>query len=427
MDMNEKDVDSKMFELFNIKNNWLEVYKDIKNHVDQDYINYHLNARFVYNMIKNKVDLQQFSEVMTYLYENNKREKIGSNLNDFFARRDTNIGLKQYSQLDKYNNNESFYDKMAYLFLDFDDNKPIGKKVLLDKDNLPYLLAMINVVTENTVGALCYAGYNRFIGNFVHSPEHIEPLIKIAESNKAFSKFEIGEYSNFFGNLFRDIGSNSYEEELYPNENKIIYQTLNKMVKDIDNVIVEALFRKTRNNDLEKVSMDLGIINYCLLIQSEIDIIPKINQKFQEAYAEAKSKATGDEYDDLYEYDKVISDFYSTITVSFEGHDFKLDCSNIDVNKDFRENYIYLKLIEVKIKNRQDLDISAEVCQYIKDLFQKEDNPDPTKAALLRLYGPNRILKEEIIMPYVNKYMQYKDLDTTLSLKEEIKNKKMKI
>src|SRR5579875_505661 len=102
MHLIEENIESKMFELFNSKPNWIDVYKELKiicENEDSD-IGECLNARFVYNMIKNKVDLEQFSQVMSYLYENSSNGELGNQLNDFFYRRDTHICLADYMKLD---------------------------------------------------------------------------------------------------------------------------------------------------------------------------------------------------------------------------------------------------------------------------------------------------------------------------------------
>lgn len=426
MHLIEENIESKMYELFNAKPNWLAVYKDLKEICDkEDNIADCLNARFIYNLVKNKEDLEQFSQVMAYMYENNKQWDLGVQLGDFFYRRDVGIDLIDYINLDKYNNDESFYDNMAYLFLDFNKNKPSGKKLSLDKENLPYLLAMANEITEETIKVFLYAGYNRFIGYFASNPEEIKPLIEMAQNNKSFSKFEVGEYSNFFGNLLGDIGKNSNEPEVYKNQNKSIYKTLSKSVKDIDNVIAEALFRPTRANQLEKVSMDLGLLNFCLLIDSEIDIISKIDEKYQQLLSKEKPKKKKSDYKDLKEQDKVIRAFYAPISVSFREHNFKLDCSKIDINKDFRDNYIYLKLLETKIRDKQNVEISPEVSQYIVDIFKKnkKDDEDP----MASLFSVDTYLKEEVMVPYCKNYIQYKELDNSLDRNAESKKKKIKV
>lgn len=428
MHLIEENIESKMFELFNTKPNWLEVYKDLRQICEEEEksdIGEYLNARFIYNLVKNKVDLEQFSKVMAYIYENNKQWDLGVQLNDFFYRRDVNINLSDYVKLDKYNNDENFYDNMAYLFLDFDKSKPRGKQLLLDKENLPYLLAMTNEITEETMKVFVVAGYNRFIGYFARNPEEIKPLIEMAQNNKAFSKFEVGEFNNFFGNLFTDIGSNSYEPEAYPNQNKSIYKELKKSVKDIDNVIEEVLFRQTRSNQLEKVGMNLGLLNFCLLVESEMDIVSKINEKYQQLLSEEKSNAQGNAYKDLKEQDKLITAFYAPISVSFAQQNFKLDCSKIDINKDFRENYIYLKLMEIKIKNKQDLEIKPEVAQYVVDIFKNKNQTDTDPMA--SLFSIDTYLKEDTILPYLKRYMDYKELDGTLEKKNEPQARKMKV
>jgi hypothetical protein len=429
MHLIEENIESKMFELFNTKPNWLDVYKDLRQicnaEKDSDIAD-SLNARFIYNLIKNKEDLEQFSQVMAYMYENNKQWDLGVQLNDFFYRRDVGIDLNDYVKLDKYNNDESFYDNMAYLFLDFDKKKPRGKQLLLDKENLPYLLAMANEITEENLKVFQVAGYNRFIGYFACNPEEIKPLIEMAQNNKAFSKFEVGEYSNFFGNLLKDIGSNSYEPEVYPNQSKSIYKALKKSIKDVDAVIAEALFRQTRSNQLEKVGMDSGLLNFCLLIEPEIDIISKINEKYQQLLSEVKSPKKGDNYKSLNEKDKVIRAFYAPISTSFPEHNFKLDCSKIDISKDFRENYIYLKLMEIKIRNKQDLEISKEVCQYVVKLYDEKSKKDDDDI-MTSLFDIDTYLKKGTILPYVKKYMQYKELDGSLEKNEESKKKKMKV
>jgi hypothetical protein len=426
MKLTEKNLENKMLELFDSKSSWLEVYKDLRiicDENDESDIANCLNARFIYNMVKNKVDLEQFSQVMAYIYENNKQWDLGVQLNDFFYRRDVGINLNDYVKLDKYNNDESFYDNMAYLFLDFDKSKKNGKKLLLDKENLPYLLAMANEITEETIKVLLYAGYNRFIGYFAHNPEEIKPLIEMAQNNKAFSKFEVGEYSNFFGNLFTDIGNISYEKEIYLNQNKLIYKALKKSIKNVDNVIAEALFRQTRSNQLEKVGMDLGLLNFCLLIEPEIDIISKIDEKYQQLLSEEKSKKFEKKYNSLKEQDKVIRAFYAPISVAFAEHNFTLDCSKINIAKDFRENYIYLKLMEIKIKNKQKLEISSEVAKYVFDIFKNKDEVDP----MASLFSIDTYLKEDRMLPYLKKYIDYKELDDSLNKNEKAKSKKVKV
>jgi hypothetical protein len=428
MNLTVKNFEKNMFELFNSNSNWLESYKALEEIYNQDSndIGENFNARFIYNMIKNKVDLEQFSQVISHIYQTDDKWALSIELNDFFVPDEVNLGIAAYCKLDKYNNKQSFTDNMTYLFLDFDKSKPNGKKLLLDKKNLPYLLVMTNEVKEDTVEILRVAGYYSFIKNFSHNVEEIKPLIEMAQNNEAFQKSETGQYSNFFSSLLSDIGHNSYEKELYPNQNKLIYKSLSKVLKNADDVIVEALFRPTRSNQLEKVSIDLGLLNYCLLIESEIDIISKIDEKYQQLLCEVKPKKAKNDYNSLRAQDKVIQSFYAPMSVSFREHNFKLDCSKIDITKDFRENYIYLKLMEIKIKNKQDLEISKEVCQYVIKLYDEKSKKNDDDI-MTSLFDIDTYLKKETILPYIKKYMQYKELDGSLEKNEESKKKKMKV
>lgn len=429
MKLTSKNFESQMLTIFNSNSNWLEVYKELKEICDSNEntdIAERFNAHFIYNIVKNKIDLEQFSQVVSHIYETKDKWNLSIELNDFFVPDDTNLSLVEYMKLDKYNNKESFYDNMTYLFLDFDKNKQVGKKLLLDKQNLPYLLAMTNEVTDNTIEVLRNAGYYSFIKHFAHNVEEIKPLIEMAQNNTAFQKSEPGMYTDFFSNLFKEIGHNSYEKELYPNQNKAIFKSLSKSIKNVDDVIAKSLLQPGKGS-YEKVKVDLGLLNYCLLIDSEIDIISKINDKYKELYIEEKSKSSKkDDSKSLREYDKIIVSFDAFMSVSFNNYNFKIDTSKINIKKDFRDNYIYLKLIEIKMNNKQNLNITPELGQYIIDLF-KPSKKKGSNALHEEIFGVKNHLSEDIMIPYLNKYLQYKDLDNSLDAKEVKKTRKVKV
>jgi hypothetical protein len=89
MNLTVKNFEKNMFELFNSNSNWLESYKALEEIYNQDSndIGENFNARFIYNMIKNKVDLEQFSQVISHIYQTDDKWALSIELNDFFCSR----------------------------------------------------------------------------------------------------------------------------------------------------------------------------------------------------------------------------------------------------------------------------------------------------------------------------------------------------
>jgi hypothetical protein len=425
--LNEKNIDGKINFLFEKHKDLVEVYKELKKEADgiKEYSNLkdELSAYFIYSLIKNKVDLEQFSNVMSYLYTNSKMSELGKSLMNFFVPDDPNISLRDFVKKDRYKNKETISDNMAYLFLDFKEENINGKKLTLEKDNLPYLLAILNEAKDDTIEALWYGGYHRFISHFRHDIEPIGPLIEMAEANPAFHKRVDGNYLNFFDTLLREIGNRSYDKEIYPNQNKETEKLLYKYIKNADNIIAHTLVREEGNeyDDEIDIKKDLGLLNFCLKVDKK-NLVSIIDQRFKDIYTRTKANVKGNDFKQAMTLQKVLVNFSSAIDVSFSKYDFSLDCSPMDLNAEYQENFIYLKLIERKINNKQDISLDPKIANYIINLFNQ-----PKKDPMAELLGMRSVLSEETILPYLKVYSNYQELEKNLDNKNTKKTKKNKV
>ena len=423
--VNEQNLEALMKESFDKHQNWLKVFKELKAESDKDEtynsLKTDFNSIFLFHLIRNKVDLEQFSQVIADIYENNEHFNIGQTLERFFYRRDCHINLANYSKLDKYNNNESIYDQMGYLFLDWDNKNKVGKRVILDKENLQYLLTILNETNDKSVGGLWYGYFHCFLDNFTNHIEQLKPLIDVALNNLALAKRKTGEYHGFMDNILRNLGKNSYEDELYKNESKELYNSLAKIVPNINDHISKTLIRRAGQKKEEDIEM--SILNFCLKNEESIDIAQILNNLYQEKYSNFKHNNSEDKFVSVREYRNLTTIFDGSISFTFRNFNFEFNAEKIDIQKGYKENYIYLKLLEVKLENQQKIDISNETVNYVMNLFE---NKSSDKFDQL-LSDASVFFDEDIMVKYLKKYMDYNEINNSLDSKTVAKSKKAKI
>lgn len=421
MKLTEENVEIKIKKLL-AENNWLNTYKVLKEESltgKYDSMEANLNPLFVYNMIKNKVTKEQFTEIVEYIYEKKTREDLTKLFDRFFNLRDMSSNLLEYSKVNKYDNRENIWDNVGYVFLTLDMDAEVGKKVKFDKETLPYLEIMLEKITIEKVYGVYMGYFHNYIERlFVRNIEELEPLIKIAQSNPALQVIELKEHNNFLGNLLRSIGNASYED-MDMEEVKVIYKDLEKYVPNIDTEIAKALLKersfKTKYDSSDAIDIELAILNFCL--KGEIDIIPAMHEKYVELYTKRKTNESEKKKKEAYR--EVIGMFSSSIDVSFSLYNFNIDCSKIDISKEPVENFVYIKAIEEKIKRNDSFVMSKELISYLQNIFNTHEED--------QMYGFKYEFEYEAMSSYLSKYENYTQLNEILPIKNNSTSKQKKI
>lgn len=400
-----------MQEDFTISNNWLATYKKMRSSTEET----SFNSFFIYHLISFKCDIESFSDVIRYIYDNNDITNIDRSLCRFFDIGDLPMPLNEYVDLDKYNNHLPLWNNLCFLFIDIG----VDKKFTLDQQNLPYLLSLLENITDDKVMALYYAKYHYFVFSFIGNLESIFPLIEIAQKNSAFSVSKEKEHKSFFHNLFCYIGEKSYD--LSPERNKQIYHTLSKSIYNIDDIIIGCLFnthnvnRFTNQHNDKIFPINLAILNFCLNIS--FDIVPHIQTRYIALYQEIKFN--NPTYNDTDIYKDIILSVFSSLHVGFSDMQFSIDCSSINIKKNVYENYIYLKLIEISIINKNALTISQQVVNYFLDILGNDDEK------IIKFN--NRYFHVEETGNYLKHYAHYLKMESSLEQKNIIDSIKHKI
>lgn len=421
MKLTEENVEIKIKKLL-AENNWLNTYKVLKEESltgKYDSMEANLNPLFVYNMIKNKVTKEQFTEIVEYIYEKETREDLTKLFDRFFNLRDMSSNLLEYSKINKYDNRENIWDNVGYVFLTLDMDAEVGKKVKFDKETLPYLEITLEKITIEKVYGVYMGYFHNYIERlFVRNIEELEPLIKIAQSNPALQVIELKEHNNFLGNLLRSIGNASYED-MDMEEVKVIYKDLEKYVPNIDTEIAKALLKersfKTKYDSSDAIDIELAILNFCL--KGEIDIIPAMHEKYVELYTKRKTNESEKKKKEAYR--EVIRMFSSSIDISFSQYNFNIDCSKIDISKEPIENFVYIKAIEEKIKRNDSFVMSKELISYLQNILNTHEED--------QMYGFKYEFEHELMNTYLSKYENYTQLNEILPIKNNSTSKQKKI
>lgn len=384
-----------ILQFLNSPGQWLDKYQFLKEKVSNHPLKENFDALFIYCLIKTKVDIKNFSDVIKSIYENG--QEVEKTLKNFFSLKTNYLLLNRYIQQDKYNNNYSIDDNLGYLFITLNNNK-----ISLDQDNIDYLCVLVKEIPKKEL--LLNTGFHNFFKNLVVNM-HIgnnEPMSKL--SKEIYENTTINSLQNdddLLVVLFNQLGINSFMKDY----KKSIYESLSKIIPGIKKILESLLFKP----DNSSLALNFNILNFC--IKSGVNVIDMIHNRFNYKYDQYVT--TGSILPDLKHYQDLIYEFAPTLYSYFENNHYDLDCSAIDIQKNFYQNYILLKLLELKIDQKHDVMISEEKIVYIVNLFNKPENPSLS----FNLYSVHHYLKENTIVPYLKTYLMQQRLDKNLAQK----------
>lgn len=404
--INEENITEKILELKNKSLSWSEIFKQIKNQtkVTEKYasIKYNYTSLFVLEMMKQKIDINDFNETIIYIYNNTTK------LDGFFSRffdHNADVTLTQYLQEDRDNYQGSVWDNLSLYFLDKKDGK-----VIFNQEKLKYLKSILFNMTEERVGDLHNGKFTWYCTSFLRNFDELIPIFEITESNTAYSKSVPRIHYAFFEGLINHVGHYSYEET--PEVNQHIYKVLKENIENIDEKLAQVLLRGSDFSEREKVKIDFGVLNF--LTVCNVNIIPLINNKYKELFNEYRKTSYHEEYDSHEAFSNIIHLFDTSLKIGYQDSSSPLDLNLIDIQDEIRANWLILKILEVEVQKGNYINISKEVADYLRHNL-KEKNKD--------LFDKDNYFLDE---PLLLKYSQYAELNSKVLEKEDNKNNQSK-
>lgn len=387
----EKNINEAIKYCRQLGHDYVQTYQIIASNLTQEKYNSigsNYTALFLHHIIKDKVDIKEFDEVIKCIY------KIGANIDNglhrFFSLKDCDISLRKYLELQKPNVPESernygIWNEMSLFFYDIKN-----ENFALKKDRVPYLESICKFIPEDKMYKFYSSSFVHFCLSCLNNLDDLNPIFKAIQNNSAFNKSDGNQYKDFFTSFIRGVSDRSYEasheEKLY------IYEKLSEMINNFEDVFLDRLIKYNPNERTKKFSFDLGLVNFINIVGDE-KFIGHINKVFQEALL----KEISDETNKLNPYGILSSlknDISSSLEVSFSKKKYDVNYDMIDLNKTFFENYVYIKLLEMNIISGNEPYVNKQVREYI----QKEFEIDASKE-----YGELSILLDtDNIQAYIN-------------------------
>lgn len=307
--------------------NYLDIYEQLQ------YI-----PHFLYAMIHHRVKIELFIEVIEYIYDNYNDISF---LFDYFFKPTYPITSNDF--LFNKMKNQDIIKQIPYLFLSFE---PYNHDIILNKENLPYLMKMIELIPEKKRTDLWDGNYSSFLNIFSHNFHLIEPLLHLTmHYNQPFMV-------NYF---FRKIHS-CYQEK----EKKNIVSSLLTVLPYLPDVVLENIWNKDYQIHSFIKQSNHNMLDFYLYLVESSCFVSNINNKTNEL------KHTLSEQEFLLffkEFPPVFSERIKRIS------ELNLDFNELDITLSGSDNLIFIIAIDHYIKNGNE-DVPPHIIQYCHQFYQ---------------------------------------------------------
>lgn len=361
-----------------IENNYLSTFKKVTNDLkQQEYHSIQSNyvALFLHQMIKNKVSINSFNEVIQYIY--NSDINIEHSLHRFFGGSCCDISLTKYWELQKPGISDkekkySIWSEMSYFFYDI-KNESYG----LNKEYIPYLESMVKLMPEKRLNELYSSGFIIFLSLVVNNPDDLAPIFKVIQSNDAYESYIpsfpdsiINKHKPFFYSFIGSLSNESYK--MSEEEKTKIYNSFCKSIENCEEVFLNKVLTYYPKDKYHKFNFDLGMGNFLNTIGSD-KVFSKIDKKYKEIID--KEKLAHSHRKNPYDIElDVASEISTSLQISFEKKNFEIDYNIIDIQKPFLENFVYIKLLDIQLMSGKKPLVLNNIREYILKEFKIDDS-----------------------------------------------------
>lgn len=375
--ISEELIEKLMTSLYEEHKDWSYVYNELSDLKDKQMkqnkygsIDANLPAIFIYELIKRRVDVKDFSEAFKNLAMKTDKQNLEHTYHRFFYEGDREIRLSDYVKDPRYDNKFSYWENMSYIFLNLEN-----KKVILEKENIPYLQKMLEHLPSDKAFSIYAGRFGYFCTKFFSKPKELLPLIEVINKNPAFLCSEKGKFNTFSQEILHDLSTYSYED---PKKANVLFYFLKKNLSTFEPTVFKKLIEKriVSNQKEPRLDIDLAVLN--LLICCEIDFFHVINKKYIDEWNCVPSKPIDkslskdlQEYYKLEPYFKLSEDICSTLSVGLDKKNFNFDLEGMDLNESLDKNFVYIKFLEIKLSNQQPVVINNDQINY---LMQSDEN-----------------------------------------------------
>lgn len=378
--INNKSLSQIFFELKKEVDSFIK----IKKNTDLYSMEHNYTPIFMYYAIKNNCRIEEFSKIlqMSTNYEDG--------LNRFFSHADCTYDEKDNSHI---------YNKMSYLFYKKDNDK-----IFFNEDKIIYINEIIKNVRHQNLLDFHSSRIDNFLAHVIFKNPIIgKNLIDLISETPTMLMEELRNYPNMPMSIVRIFSDSSYETDV-----SSTYKLLksNKIFKDLmyENII------KLNFDKQYKTNLSL----YQMIGQNETEYFEIFMNRVREIKNTIDSK----------QYVELIRDISYSIENGVKENPFKLNIEKISSSNEMIDNIPYLIALEkiidsgsynLIVGNNENLKNYLNVCQNIVNHYDYNDN---------QISNEEYYLMKKIQYNTIEKFFQYKELDSKFQTKEKILAKK---
>lgn len=416
---------------------YVATYKKISENLEDSYKDFLLAYRiplFLYHIMSDKVDIDNFNKVIKYIYANTKDEKeLTQAFHHFFYETpDAADGMnphgslkslvKRYLKANKHNKSSNGKWKedhnnwrgISYFFYAIENNK-----LVFNKEKLPYLESLCRLTPFNRAFILCEAGLVQFITSHLENEVNfldLKTVLEAIQDNDAFA-YDIKKNKNFYNYFIEDVTKvcsdiSSYSE--IPDEEMAgLYRSLSNMFKNFDNIVLDNVFHYSVHS---KFSISTDLIEFMPFV-GDNQFARRINQVYREGLAKEKISRRKNikNFSDLDpNIAQLIDSTNKLLEYAFGDRNFNINYNFISPQKSIFENLIYVKLLEISLEQGKNPYINKLIKNYLLKELGNESGEVSNQI--------DSIYNRKILA----NYLQYLDTEENLPKKEGLL-KKLKI
>jgi hypothetical protein len=361
--INEKNIAEAIDYYHNVGHDYVETYQKIKDNLQEgkyNSIQSNYIALFLHKIIKNKIDINEFDDVIQTIYKDNV--DVEPSFSRFFGLHSCDISLKNYLELQKpgvpeSEKNYSIWNELSYFFYDIKNDN-----FALNESRVPYLVSICKYIPEDSMYSIYSGGFVPFCLMCIDNLDDLQPILKVVQNNTAFELSAGNNYKDFLSSFMRIISDRCYEMDEEKRANT--YEQLSGLINNFEEVFLDRFIKYKPTDKFNKLSFDLGLVKFMNIVGDE-KIICHINKVFQEALAKELDE-NNTQKNPFSIKSGLATEIGSSFEVSFLDKNYEVNYDYIDSNKNIFDNFVYLKLLELDIRKGKKPYVNEELRNYIK-------------------------------------------------------------
>jgi hypothetical protein len=150
-----------------------------------------------------------------------------------------------------------------------------------------------------------------------------------------------------------------------------VFKSLSNSIENFEEIFLSKFLTYFPTDKYKKFNFDLGLSNF-LYIVGEDKVFNQINKSYQNILNTEKTvQINKDSYDIEI---GLASEISSSLEVSFRKKSLHIDYAAIDLKKNFIDNFVYIKLLEIQVTEGKEPNIDKERRDYIIKELSNDDS-----------------------------------------------------